>query len=242
MSSPIMYTNPVLSGFYPDPSVVKVGGDYYLTTSTFEYVPGLPVFHSRDHCVRVTACLFLGEQECRSSIDTLDSINTLYSIDALGSTGVLQEVSAASHSCDGPDEGGLAVRLNERGWISIGIQVGSDGVRRLNVITTDQGERVVLAEQLLEELQESREQQQRIACLWLRVDSDQDAYTLLYSMDGSCWVTLARAAANVIAPERNGGFTGAMIGLYATGNGRESRTVFHFHSFSYLGYAEDPEE
>lgn len=40
--------NPVLAGCYPDPSVCRVGEDYYLVTSTFEYVPGLPVFRSRD--------------------------------------------------------------------------------------------------------------------------------------------------------------------------------------------------
>lgn len=40
--------NPILSGFYPDPSICRVGEDYYLVTSTFEYFPGLPVFHSRD--------------------------------------------------------------------------------------------------------------------------------------------------------------------------------------------------
>jgi xylan 1,4-beta-xylosidase len=40
--------NPLIPGFYPDPSVVKVGPDYYLATSTFEYLPGIPVFHSTD--------------------------------------------------------------------------------------------------------------------------------------------------------------------------------------------------
>lgn len=42
------FTNPILPGFYPDPSVCRVGEDYYLTTSTFEWSPGCPVFHSRD--------------------------------------------------------------------------------------------------------------------------------------------------------------------------------------------------
>ncbi len=40
--------NPILPGTYPDPSICRVGDDYYLVTSTFEYFPGLPVFHSRD--------------------------------------------------------------------------------------------------------------------------------------------------------------------------------------------------
>jgi xylan 1,4-beta-xylosidase len=41
-------TNPVLPGFHPDPSICRIGPDYYLVTSTFEYFPGLPVYHSRD--------------------------------------------------------------------------------------------------------------------------------------------------------------------------------------------------
>ena len=40
--------NPLVSGFHPDPSVVRVGGDYYLANSTFEYLPGIPIFHSGD--------------------------------------------------------------------------------------------------------------------------------------------------------------------------------------------------
>ncbi|MFN3352041.1 MAG: glycoside hydrolase family 43 protein [Brevundimonas sp.] len=42
------YRNPILQGFYPDPSITRAGDDYYLVTSTFAYFPGIPVFHSRD--------------------------------------------------------------------------------------------------------------------------------------------------------------------------------------------------
>jgi xylan 1,4-beta-xylosidase len=42
------YTNPVIPGFHPDPSVCRVGEEYYLATSSFEYFPGVPIFHSRD--------------------------------------------------------------------------------------------------------------------------------------------------------------------------------------------------
>jgi xylan 1,4-beta-xylosidase len=45
---PFRFRNPVLPGFYPDPSVCRVGGDFYLVTSSFEYFPGVPIFHSRD--------------------------------------------------------------------------------------------------------------------------------------------------------------------------------------------------
>ncbi|MBK7806375.1 MAG: glycoside hydrolase family 43 protein [Saprospiraceae bacterium] len=42
------FTNPILKGFYPDPSIVRVAADYYLINSTFSYFPGIPVMHSKD--------------------------------------------------------------------------------------------------------------------------------------------------------------------------------------------------
>ena len=42
------YCNPILSGFYPDPSICRVGEDYYLVNSTFAYFPGVPIFHSKN--------------------------------------------------------------------------------------------------------------------------------------------------------------------------------------------------
>ncbi|HEV7717336.1 MAG TPA: glycoside hydrolase family 43 protein, partial [Steroidobacteraceae bacterium] len=42
------YRNPVLAGFYPDPSVTRAGDRFYLVNSTFTYFPGIPVFESRD--------------------------------------------------------------------------------------------------------------------------------------------------------------------------------------------------
>ena len=43
-----MIHNPVLTGFHPDPSICRVGDDFYLATSTFEWFPGVRLFHSRD--------------------------------------------------------------------------------------------------------------------------------------------------------------------------------------------------
>ncbi len=40
--------NPVLSGFYPDPSICRAGKDFYMVNSSFAYFPGVPIFHSRD--------------------------------------------------------------------------------------------------------------------------------------------------------------------------------------------------
>ncbi len=63
------YKNPILPGFYPDPSVCRVGRDYYLVTSSFSYFPGVPIFHSRDlvhfrqlgHCLDRPSQLPLGK-------------------------------------------------------------------------------------------------------------------------------------------------------------------------------------
>lgn len=42
------YLNPIISGFHPDPSLVRVGEDYYLVNSSFSFYPGIPIFHSKD--------------------------------------------------------------------------------------------------------------------------------------------------------------------------------------------------
>ena len=42
--------NPIIPGFYPDPSICRVGEDFYLACSSFELYPGIPIFHSKDLC------------------------------------------------------------------------------------------------------------------------------------------------------------------------------------------------
>lgn len=53
------YQNPILTGTYPDPSICRVGSDYYLVVSSFCYFPGVPIFHSRDlvHWRQIGHCL-----------------------------------------------------------------------------------------------------------------------------------------------------------------------------------------
>lgn len=40
--------NPIISGFNPNPSILRVGSDYYIATSSFEYYPGVPIYKSND--------------------------------------------------------------------------------------------------------------------------------------------------------------------------------------------------
>ena len=42
------YSNPIIPGSYPDPSICRVGDDFYIVNSSFEYFPGLPIHHSKD--------------------------------------------------------------------------------------------------------------------------------------------------------------------------------------------------
>lgn len=53
------YRNPIIPGFHPDPSICRAGDDYYLANSSFEYFPGVPLFHSRDlvHWRQIGHCL-----------------------------------------------------------------------------------------------------------------------------------------------------------------------------------------
>src|SRR6187431_3305253 len=42
------YKNPVVNADYSDPDAIRVGDDYYMTASSFNHVPGLPILHSKD--------------------------------------------------------------------------------------------------------------------------------------------------------------------------------------------------
>lgn len=69
------YQNPILTGFYPDPSICRVGDDYYLVNSTFEFFPGVVISHSRDlvhwkqigHCITRNSQLKLFEGNMNNS-------------------------------------------------------------------------------------------------------------------------------------------------------------------------------
>jgi xylan 1,4-beta-xylosidase len=70
------FTNPILPGFHADPSICRAGDDYYMVHSTFEYFPGVPVYHSRDlvnwkligHCLTRTSQLNLANARSSAGI------------------------------------------------------------------------------------------------------------------------------------------------------------------------------
>lgn len=67
------YKNPIISGYNPDPSICCVGDDYYIVNSSFEFFPGVPVYHSKNlvnwelinYCLTDKEQLYL--EKCRPS-------------------------------------------------------------------------------------------------------------------------------------------------------------------------------
>lgn len=68
----MIYTNPVIKGFYPDPSVCKANGKYYMVCSSFQYFPGVPLFESED----LVNWKQIGHVLTRKSQVMLDKINS----------------------------------------------------------------------------------------------------------------------------------------------------------------------
>lgn len=71
------YTNPIIPGCYPDPSICRVGEDFYVVNSSFEFFPGVPIFHSRDlinwtqigHCItRNSQLIYTTGRQSRTGI------------------------------------------------------------------------------------------------------------------------------------------------------------------------------
>ena len=71
--APTTYNNPVLTGFHADPSVCRMGqNDYYLATSSFEYFPGVPIYHSKDlvHWHQIGHARIFGSRQADMEIGT----------------------------------------------------------------------------------------------------------------------------------------------------------------------------
>ena len=86
------YKNPILPGFYPDPSVCRVGEDYYMVNSSFHYFPGLPVHHSKDlvHWEQIGHCLTRASQ---TKLEKIGFWNGIYAPTIRHHNGVFYVVS-----------------------------------------------------------------------------------------------------------------------------------------------------
>ncbi len=70
------YNNPVIKGFYPDPSACKVEDTYYLVCSSFQYFPGVPIFESKDlvNWTQIGHCLTRKNQIQLDTVDSSDGV------------------------------------------------------------------------------------------------------------------------------------------------------------------------
>ena len=71
------FRNPIISGFHPDPSICRVGEDYYMVHSSFEFSPGVPIFHSKDlvHWQQIGYCL---TRKSQLSLDHMRASGGIY--------------------------------------------------------------------------------------------------------------------------------------------------------------------
>ncbi|GIP44794.1 glycoside hydrolase 43 family protein [Paenibacillus sp. J45TS6] len=123
------------------------------------------------------------------------------------------------------EEAGLCIRRDEDAHYEIGIR-RSAGQNIIFARLTERGESEIVHESEL-----GTEQ------LLLRIESTEKEYTLTCSEDGQNWLRLGSGTARAISPEafvHKMCFTGAVVGLYATGNGQESQTPARFDWFEYL--------
>jgi alpha-N-arabinofuranosidase len=74
-TAPTTFENPILPGYHPDPSICRVGDNYYLVNSSFVWFPGLPVYHSKD---------LINWEQIGNAIDRTDMVNFTGLPDKLG--------------------------------------------------------------------------------------------------------------------------------------------------------------
>ena len=128
------YRNPVLAGDRPDPNVLKDGEDYFATFSSFEYYPGIPIWHSRDlvHWTPIAAAL-------RKYIGTVWALDIsrhggryfiyIPALDPHDSARPLKTWVIHADDMRGPWSDPVDMRLD--GYIDPGHAVGEDGKRYL---------------------------------------------------------------------------------------------------------------
>jgi beta-xylosidase len=199
------FGNPILPGFHPDPSICRVGADYYLVTSTFEWFPGLPVHHSRD----LVHWRLLGHVLDRPSQLPLDGV---------------------------PPSGGLFAPTIRfwRGTFSVvcTLMHGTTAGGTFVVTATDPaGPWSEPAGGTDETLGETPVADGRVH---LAAEAHGQAYSFRHAPEPGRWRAIGGTVdGRLLSPPVAGGFTGAYVGMYATGGGRHSENVADFAWFEY---------
>lgn len=122
------------------------------------------------------------------------------------------------------EEAGLAARYDEKNHYVISVK-RMENNRFVVAYKVSDGEKVELGRKPLEDAQ-----------VYLRLSGNAEQYEFHYSTDeGKSWKNLGQAPAVQLTAQRNGGFTGVCIGMYATGNGQQSTTPAWFDWVHYEG-------
>ncbi|WP_342746145.1 hypothetical protein [Paenibacillus donghaensis] len=126
-------------------------------------------------------------------------------------------------STQASEEAGLCVRLDEKAHYAIGLGQ-HEGQRVIAAYLTVKGKTEIAAS-----IPTTAEK------VYLKIQADIAKYSLLYSLDGQEWHELAVGAAYPLSPQamEGNGFTGVVIGMYATGHGEIAREQAYFDWFDY---------
>jgi len=126
-AGPHDYLNPILPGFYPDPSIVRVGEDYYLVNSTFAFFPGLPVFHSKDlvHWTQIGNAV---DRPSQAEFGTLGISRGLFAPAISFHDGTFAIVNTCVDCTDDLHENFLITATNPAGPWSDPVRLGFEGI------------------------------------------------------------------------------------------------------------------
>lgn len=93
--------NPIIRGFYPDPSICKAKSKYYIACSSFQFFPGVPIFESEDlvNWKQAGHCLTRTEQVALHKIPSSGVVMGLYAIDEKGGWAQFKNLEWKQKSC-----------------------------------------------------------------------------------------------------------------------------------------------
>lgn len=184
--------------------------------------------HPRWSFVRNLDEQYYSLSEREGSLMLLGQASDLNTVDSITFAGVRQShfetVMTAAMAFDPQNDGeeaGLSIRLRESAHYELGI-IQKDGERYINLRTTKEGVTI-----------EVRKFNYSHNEIYLRVDATKMYYEFQYSSDGQEWHTIGYEPTGQLTTHQQGGFTGVCVGLYATGNGQQSKTPAYFDWFSY---------
>jgi xylan 1,4-beta-xylosidase len=104
----LTFNNPILPGFHPDPSICRVGDDYYMVTNSSEYFPGIPVYHSKD-LINWRIAGFALDRPSQLNLDGVECSRGIYAPTIRHHNGVFYVLSTLTGTPEGQPGGNFIV-------------------------------------------------------------------------------------------------------------------------------------